>query len=49
MPTLYVIEPGAQVEKEYYHLLVTKEDEVLLRVPIQQVSQVVLVLSLIHI
>lgn len=43
MPTLYVIEPGAQVEKEYHHLLVTKEDEVLLRVPIQQVSQVVLV------
>lgn len=43
MSTLYVVEPGAQVEKEYHHLLVTKEDEVLLRVPIQQVTQLVLV------
>jgi CRISPR-associated protein Cas1 len=34
MPTLYVVEPGAQVEKE---------DEVILRVPLQQVTQVVLV------
>lgn len=43
MPTLYVVEPGAQIEKEYHRLLVTKEDEVILRVPLQQVSQVVLV------
>lgn len=43
MPTLYVVEPGARLEKEYHRLLVTKEDEVLLRVPLAQVSQVVLV------
>lgn len=43
MPTLYITEPGARVEKEYGRLLVTQHDEVLLRVPIQRVSQVVLV------
>ncbi|MCA9946823.1 MAG: CRISPR-associated endonuclease Cas1 [Anaerolineales bacterium] len=43
MPTLYVIEPGSRLEKEYQRLLVTKEDEILLRLPIQRVSQVVLV------
>ncbi len=43
MPTLYVTEPGARIEKEYHRLLVTKDDEVLLRVPLAQVSQVVLV------
>lgn len=43
MATLYVTQPGAQVEKEYQRLLVTLEDEILLRVPIQKVSQVVLV------
>lgn len=43
MSTLYVVEPGAQIEKEYHRLLVTKADEVLLRVPIQQVTQVVMV------
>ena len=43
MPTLYVIEPGARIEKEYGRLLVTKDDEVLMRVPLQRVSQVVLV------
>ncbi|HFD40294.1 MAG TPA: CRISPR-associated endonuclease Cas1 [Anaerolineae bacterium] len=43
MPTLYVVEPGARIEKEYHRLLVTKEDEVLLRVPLRRVSQVVLV------
>jgi CRISPR-associated protein Cas1 len=43
MPTLYVVEPGARVEKEYHRLLVTKEDEVILRVPLRQVTQVVLV------
>jgi CRISPR-associated protein Cas1 len=43
MATLYVIEPGARVEKEYRRLLVTKEDEVLLRVPLARVSEVVLV------
>lgn len=43
MPTLYVTEPGARIEKEYERILVTKEDEVLLRVPIQNVDAVVLV------
>jgi CRISPR-associated protein Cas1 len=43
MATLYVIEPGARLEKEYQRLLVTLEDQVLLRVPLQHVSQVVLV------
>lgn len=43
MPTLYVIEPGARLEKEYGRLLVTKDDELLLRVPLQRVTQVVLV------
>lgn len=43
MPTLYVTEPGAQVEKEYHHLLVTLNDQVLMRVPLARVSEVVLV------
>ena len=43
MPTLYLLEPDSRLEKEYGRLLVTKEDEVLLRVPIQNVSAVVLV------
>lgn len=43
MGTVYVIEPGARVEKEYRHLLVVREDETLLRVPLADVSQVVLV------
>jgi CRISPR-associated protein Cas1 len=43
MSTLYVIEPGARIEKEYGRLLVTKDDAVLLRVPLGRVSRVVLV------
>lgn len=43
MPTLYISEPGAHLAKEYQRLLVIKDDEILLRVPIQRVSQVVLV------
>lgn len=43
MPTLYVVEPGARLEKEYSRLLVTKQDEILLRLPLQRVTQVVLV------
>lgn len=43
MPTLYVTEPGARVEKEYRRLLVTKDDEILLEVPLSQVSEVVLI------
>ncbi len=43
MATLYVTEQGAQVEKEYQRLLVTRDDEVLLQVPLSRVSEVVLV------
>lgn len=43
MPTLYVIEPGARIEKEYKRILVTKDDEILMRVPLQRITQVVLV------
>lgn len=43
MPTLYVTEPGARIEKEYERILVTKEDDVILRLPIQNVDAVVLV------
>ncbi len=42
MSTLYVTEPGARVEKEYGRILVSKDDAVLLAVPIAQVSEVVL-------
>ncbi len=38
-----VIEPDARLEKEYGRLLVTREDQTILRVPIQHVSSVVLV------
>ena len=41
--TLYVVEPGARVEKEYGTLLVVKDDEVLMRVPLARVTYVVLV------
>jgi len=43
MPTLYVIEQGARIEKEYRRILVTKEDEVLQAIPLRRVSHVVLV------
>ena len=44
MPTLYVTEPGARIEKEYQRILVTSaDDEVLLSVPLVHVSNVVLV------
>ncbi len=43
MPTLYVLEPDARLEKEYGRLLVTREDEVLVRVPLNNVNAVVLV------
>ncbi|RMH34900.1 MAG: type I-D CRISPR-associated endonuclease Cas1, partial [Gammaproteobacteria bacterium] len=43
MSTLYVTEPGARIEKEYHRLLVTKDDEVLLRVPLRKITAVVLV------
>jgi len=43
MATLYVTEPGARIEKEYRRLLITKDDDVLLAVPLGRVSEVVLV------
>jgi CRISPR-associated protein Cas1 len=43
MPSLYVLETGSRLEIEYERLLVTLADEVILRVPLDQVSQVVLV------
>ena len=43
MATMYVTEQGARIEKEYRRLLVTKEDEVLLRTPLSRISHVVLV------
>lgn len=43
MSTVYVVEAGARLEKEYGRLLVTLNDEVLLRAPIGSVSRVVLV------
>jgi len=43
MATLYVTEPGARIEKEYKRILVTKEDKVLMSVPLSRISEVVLV------
>jgi len=43
MPSLYVTEQGARIEREYGRLLVTKDRQVLLDVPAIKVSQVVLV------
>ena len=43
MATLYVTEPGSRIKKEYRHLLVVKDDETLLRIPLADVSHVVLV------
>jgi CRISPR-associated protein Cas1 len=42
MATLYVTEQGAQIEKEYLKLVVTKEDETLASVPAAEVNGVVL-------
>jgi len=44
MPTLYVTEPGARIEKEYHRILVTSaDDEVLFSVPLVHVTDVVIV------
>ena len=43
MATLYVIEQGARIEKEYRRILVTKEDEVLQAIPLRRIDHVVLV------
>lgn len=42
MPTLYLTEPGSRLEKDHGRLVVTKDDEVLLAVPLVQVTDVVL-------
>lgn len=42
MPTLYVTEPGARLEKEHGRVLVTKDDEVLNSVPLAHITEVVL-------
>ena len=42
MPTLYIVQDAARIEKEYHRLLVTLEDEVLLRVPLRFVSGIVI-------
>jgi len=41
--TVYVVEAGSRLEKEHQRLLVTLNDEVILRVPLARVSRVVLV------
>jgi len=43
MATLYVIEPGARIEKEHLRLLVTLHDEVIGAMPLAHVTEVVLV------
>jgi CRISPR-associated protein Cas1 len=43
MATLYVIEQGARIEKEHRRIVVAKEDQVLLAVPLLHVDHVVLV------
>lgn len=43
MSTLYVTEPGARLEREMRRILVVKEDQALLAVPLAQITQVVLV------
>lgn len=43
MATMYVTEQGARIEKEYRRILVTKHDEILMRVPMARISHIVLV------
>lgn len=43
MPTLYITEQGARLEKEYKRIAVVKEDNVLMTVPLARIDQVVLV------
>jgi len=43
MPALYVVEEGARVEKEYQRILVTRDDQILQRLQLSKVSEVVLV------
>lgn len=43
MPSLYVMEIGSRIEIEYQRVLVTLDDEVLLRLPIHKVDQIILI------
>lgn len=43
MPSLYITSPGARLEKEAERLCITKDDAVLLAVPVRRVTQVVVV------
>ncbi len=43
MPSLYVMETGSRIEIEYQRVLVTLEDEILFRVPIHKVDQIILI------
>lgn len=43
MPTLYVIEQGARIEKEYKQILITLEGEVIQAVRLKSIDEVVLV------
>jgi CRISPR-associated protein Cas1 len=43
MPTLYVTTPGSRVEKEYKRIIVTKDDDLIYRIPLFRVDQIVLV------
>ena len=44
MPTLYVTEPGARIEKEYKRILVmSRDEEVLFSAPLAHVTDVVIV------
>ena len=44
MATLYITEPGSRLEKEYHHILVTsRDDELILRAPLVNISEIVLV------
>lgn len=43
MATLYITTPGAYIEKEYKRIVVTKDDEIVFRIPLFRVTQVVMV------
>jgi CRISPR-associated protein Cas1 len=43
MPNLYIAETGSRIEIEHQRLLVTEDDEVLLRMPLQKIDQIVLI------
>jgi CRISPR-associated protein Cas1 len=43
MPSLYVSQPGAKLEIEYERLLVTIQDEVITRIPIANINQIIII------